>query len=75
MARTQALGGWLKQTKGKERIRRVSSTTQGKEKVGIKMIMWRVRGFLWLTTLAVAVGGNSTGVFLEITHSPHGLSC
>ncbi|KIK70775.1 hypothetical protein GYMLUDRAFT_32827 [Collybiopsis luxurians FD-317 M1] len=51
MARTQALGGWLKETKGKARQRRVSATLQEREKVSRELFAWRIRGFLWGTSL------------------------
>ncbi|KAJ4485951.1 Ima1 N-terminal domain-containing protein [Lentinula aciculospora] len=51
MARTQALGGWLKETKGKVRQRRVSATLQERETVFKELFAWRVRGCLWAVTM------------------------
>ena len=53
MARTQALGGWLKETKGKARQRRVSATLQEREKVSRELFAWRIRGLLWGATFGV----------------------
>jgi hypothetical protein len=53
MARTSALSGFLKETKGKERAR-VSSETSKAKKVDKGLLAWRVRGLLWaLTTLSM----------------------
>ncbi|KAL0071813.1 hypothetical protein AAF712_000735 [Marasmius tenuissimus] len=61
MARSQALGGWLKETKGKDRQRRVSGPTVERNKVIKEMVAWRIRGFLWALGLALSVIGNSFG--------------
>ncbi|KAF9076115.1 Ima1 N-terminal domain-containing protein [Rhodocollybia butyracea] len=60
MARSQALGGWLKETKGKARQRRVSATLQEREKVSKELFVWRVRGVLWAATLMLFVVGYTT---------------
>ncbi|KAJ7042402.1 hypothetical protein C8F04DRAFT_76324 [Mycena alexandri] len=51
MARTQALGGWLNQTKGKARQRQASLTIQETDKLGMEMLAWRIRGCLWAVTV------------------------
>ncbi|KAJ7786145.1 Ima1 N-terminal domain-containing protein [Mycena metata] len=51
MARTQALGGWLNQTKGKARQRQASLTIQETDKLGMEMLAWRIRGCLWAMTV------------------------
>lgn len=61
MARTKALGGWLKQSKGKEKQRKVSGSGKQREKLGVQLAAWRIRGCLWALTLVIAVAGNSTG--------------
>ncbi|KAJ7099620.1 Ima1 N-terminal domain-containing protein [Mycena crocata] len=60
MARTQALGGWLNQTKGKARHRQVSQTSQDTDKLGMEMLAWRVRGCLWAATLAASMFGSAS---------------
>ncbi|KAK7468724.1 hypothetical protein VKT23_003227 [Stygiomarasmius scandens] len=60
MARSQALGGWLKETKGKITQRRVSQTLEKRERVSKELVMWRVRGCLWGLTAFVAVLGDIT---------------
>ncbi|KAF9029251.1 hypothetical protein BDZ89DRAFT_986161 [Hymenopellis radicata] len=60
MARTNALGSWLKETKGKERTRRVSGPTKAKEKLPVKLLLWRIRGCLWAITFIVAIAGYTT---------------
>ncbi|KAJ3821804.1 Ima1 N-terminal domain-containing protein [Lentinula raphanica] len=57
MARAQALGGWLKETRGKVRQRRVSATLQEREKVSRELLIWRIRGCLWVITLASFLSG------------------
>ena len=60
MARTKALGGWLKQSKGKEKQRTFSKSAQ-REKLGVSLFVWKARGCLWALSLLIAVVGNSTG--------------
>ncbi|THV06000.1 hypothetical protein K435DRAFT_646074 [Dendrothele bispora CBS 962.96] len=60
MARSQALGGLLKETKGKVTQRRVSQTSEQRERVSKELVVWRVRGCLWGLTLLVAMLGNLT---------------
>lgn len=61
MARTKALGGWLKDSKGKEKQRRVSETYNETEIVGAEMIAWRVRGILWIVSLIIVLVGSFGG--------------
>ncbi|KAF9270052.1 hypothetical protein L218DRAFT_952251 [Marasmius fiardii PR-910] len=71
MARSQALGGWLKQTKGKEQQRRVSATKIDQRKVVKEIAMWRTRGALWALTFTLFVMGNGIAVFgYSITFCP-----
>ncbi|KAG1715992.1 hypothetical protein ID866_1157 [Astraeus odoratus] len=53
MARTQALGGFLKETRGKARQRQVSGTMKDGEKS--RLAIWRLRGALWWITLLYVV--------------------
>lgn len=57
MARAHALGGWLKETKGKVRQRRVSATLQERENIPKELFAWRVRGCLWAATLGSFLAG------------------
>ena len=70
MARSQALGGWLKQTKGKDRQRRVSAPKVERAKVIKEMFAWRVRGILWALSFALSVMGYSLGaLWIPIHHA------
>lgn len=71
MARTKALGGWLKESKGKEKQRRVSETYKETEKIGAEMIAWRVRGVLWITFLSIVFLGNFSGECSRVCRSIH----
>lgn len=70
MARTSALGTLLKQSKGKgkERQRQTSGNLAQKRRVALEreLLVWRVRGALWVATLVgvlCAYGcGESSGV-------------
>ncbi|KAI0815070.1 Ima1 N-terminal domain-containing protein [Irpex lacteus] len=53
MARTSALGGFLKESRGKERQRQVAVSRNQKEALERQLVMWKVRGVLWGVTLAV----------------------
>ena len=67
MARTKALGAWLNDSKGKERQRRVSGAVKGREKITVEILFWRLRGFLWISTMVLSIVGNSRGVsFLNL---------
>ncbi|KAG9314227.1 hypothetical protein JVU11DRAFT_5014 [Chiua virens] len=51
MARTKALGGWLKDSRGKGRQRLASSSGKDRERLGFQLTIWRARGALWWSTL------------------------
>lgn len=55
MARTKALGGWLNDSRGKEKQRQVTGSSREREKLQTHLFLWRLRGFLWFMTLAIAV--------------------
>ncbi len=59
MARSRALGGWLKETKGKERQNRISGNLKDRRKLSSEIFAWRVRGFLWMLSFVLALLGNS----------------
>jgi len=61
MARTKALGGWLNNSKGKERQRRVSEGHKEPEKVTTEVMFWRVRGVFWVTSFVIAICCNFAG--------------
>jgi hypothetical protein len=65
MARTKALGGWLQESKGKEKQRRTSDTPKGKERFDLEIIGWKLRGILWAMTFALALVVNSIGECFE----------
>lgn len=60
MARTKALGGWLNDSRGKEKQRQDSGSTREREKLQTHLFLWRLRGFLWFMTLAVVVSAHSS---------------
>ena len=61
MARTRALGGWLKESKGKDYRRRVSGSIKDRDHLTFEILAWRIRGALWVSSLVVAVLGYSAG--------------
>lgn len=61
MARTQALGGFLRDTKGKDRQRQVSGTGKDRENLESQLAIWRLRGALWSITFLSAVACHSAG--------------
>ena len=61
MARTQALGKWLQDSKGRGRQRRTSDAHMGKERLDLEIIAWRLRGILWAVSLSLTVLANSLG--------------
>ncbi|KAJ7596871.1 Ima1 N-terminal domain-containing protein [Mycena floridula] len=63
MVRSRALGGWLKETKGKDRQRRVSGTLKERDKMSTQIIAWRLRGFLWVLTWLGSIIGSLAGAF------------
>lgn len=74
MARTNALGSWLKETRGKERTRRVSGPTIVKEKPSAKLFLWRIRGCLWVSTFLLATGGYSLRMYRDYSTAFHSKS-
>ncbi|KAG1749834.1 Ima1 N-terminal domain-containing protein [Suillus paluster] len=62
MARTKALGGWLNDSRGKEKQRQVSGSSRERENLQTHLALWRIRGLLWFMTLAVAVVAHSSVV-------------
>ncbi|EGO30539.1 hypothetical protein SERLADRAFT_454848 [Serpula lacrymans var. lacrymans S7.9] len=63
MARIQALGGWLKETKGKDKRRQVYETGEEREKLKIEFMAWKIRGCLWAITLMSTWVSYSAGIW------------
>lgn len=62
MARAQALGAWLKDSKGKEtQRRRVSAKGKDREKEAVELYWWKLRGGLWLVTSGLSLVFNTSG--------------
>jgi hypothetical protein len=61
MARTSALTGFLKETKGKEKARKVSASIQRKEARELRTLVWIVRGCLWGVTTTASIGTCAYG--------------
>lgn len=62
MARAKALGGWL--SKGRERKRRVSGPEPvSDKKMSDELFWWRIRGYLWATTLCLSLIGTLSGTY------------
>ena len=71
MARTQALGGFLRDTKGKDRQRQVSATGKDRERLDSQLATWRLRGALWSMTLLCVVTCHFSGACGTCSHSGH----
>ncbi|KAI0068293.1 hypothetical protein BV25DRAFT_557601 [Artomyces pyxidatus] len=61
MARANALGGWLKDSKGKDSRRRVSASKFDRHKLDRELRWWRVRGALWAGSLCCVLAGEVAG--------------
>ncbi|KAH8099413.1 Ima1 N-terminal domain-containing protein [Cristinia sonorae] len=61
MARVNALGGFLKKSKGRQRT--IEATQMQKDKLERSLLWWKVRGLLWLVTLAGSVAVYSSAAF------------
>ncbi|KAJ3573674.1 hypothetical protein NP233_g2292 [Leucocoprinus birnbaumii] len=55
MARSKALGGWLRDSKGKGTRRRVSAQSKDRDKVVVELYWWKLRGCLWLATSVLSL--------------------
>ena len=62
MARTKALGGWLKESKGKDHRRRISGFIRDRDHLTFEILAWRIRGVLWVSSLIIAVLVYSAGM-------------
>lgn len=61
MARTSALGGFLKESRGKDRQRQGSITQGQRELLEKQLMLWKVRGALWIANIAFIVVTYSAG--------------
>jgi hypothetical protein len=59
MARTKALGGWLLESKSKIRQRTMAEARNEVEKLSIELIIWRLKGSLWIFSVVFAILGNT----------------
>ncbi|KAF9229116.1 hypothetical protein BS17DRAFT_798739 [Gyrodon lividus] len=62
MARTKALGGWLKESKGKDRQRQVSGIAKEHENLESQLATWRLRGVLWWVTFLCVVASHVAAI-------------
>ena len=72
MARTKALGGWLRESKGKDHRRRVSGSTRDRDHLTFELLAWRTRGVLWMVSLVLAFLGYSAGTQRELVFPSNG---
>jgi hypothetical protein len=63
MARTKALGGWLLESKSKGRQRRMAEARKEVEKLSVELIIWRLRGGMWILSVVSAILGNAACEF------------
>ena len=69
MARTSALGGFLKLSKGKDKQRQTSPTRGQRDTTHPRLWMWKVRGLLWLVMLCASMATHAAGALLSLTGS------
>jgi hypothetical protein len=64
MARSNALGSWLNESKKKDtRRHRVSLSTMDRHKLSRELRWWTARGALWMATLVLAVAADAAGEY------------
>jgi hypothetical protein len=63
VARSNALGSWLNESKKKDTRRQVSVSNMDRHKLYRELRWWTARGFLWVVTLFAAVSANVAGVY------------
>jgi hypothetical protein len=61
MARTSALGGFLKESKGKGKQRQVLDNQGKKEALERQLFVWKIRGALWIASVAVVLTTYGAG--------------
>lgn len=62
VARSNALGSWLNESKKKDTRRQESLSNMDRHKLYRELRWWRARGVLWVATLLIAVSADVTGV-------------
>ena len=66
MARSNALGSWLNESKKKNsRRQHVSLSNMNRDRLSRELRWWTARGALWAATLVVAVSADVAGVYSE----------
>ena len=63
VARSNALGSWLNESKKKDTRRQVSVSNMDRHKLYRELRWWTARGFLWVVTLLVAVSADVAGAY------------
>ncbi len=63
MARSNALGSWLNESKKKDTRRQVLSSSVDRYKLNRELRWWTARGVLWVATLVGAVSVDVAGVY------------
>ena len=61
MARSNALGSWLNESKKKDTRRQVFFSNMDRHKLNRELRWWAARGALWLVTLLGAVSADVAG--------------
>ncbi|KAH9984635.1 Ima1 N-terminal domain-containing protein [Russula compacta] len=67
MARSNALGSWLNESKKKDTRRQVSLSNMDRHKLYRELRWWSARGVLWVATLLVAVFADMAGAMGRLT--------
>lgn len=63
VARSNALGSWLNESKKKDTRRQVSVSNMDRHKLYRELRWWTARGVLWVVTLLVALSANVAGLY------------
>ncbi|KAH9969091.1 Ima1 N-terminal domain-containing protein [Russula dissimulans] len=67
MARSNALGSWLNESKKKDTRRHVALSNMDRHRLHRELRWWRARGVLWVATLFVAVSTDVAGAMGRLT--------
>jgi hypothetical protein len=66
MARLNALGSWLSESKKKDTRRQVSLLNADRHRLYRELRWWKARGILWGATLLVALAADVAGAYLPL---------